>query len=103
MSPIITQDIPLQGMHINKLTSKFCGTFEYNLFVRCGAEIWTVYGENGKSEYQCCGTVFRLQETPKYCFNLVTCGIDRFQESAKGGRSCFSEGQIPGILFSPVY
>ena len=30
-------------------------------FDRCGAEIWTVFGDNGKSKYQCSGTVFRLK------------------------------------------
>ena len=72
-------------------------------FVRCGAEIWTVFGENGMSEYQSSGTIFRFQEKPKLLFSPCDMGNDRFQESAKGGRSCFSEGQIPGILFSPVY
>ena len=55
MSPTITQDIPLLRMH-----NKFSDIFEYDLFVRCGAEIWTVFGENGKSEFHCSGTVFRF-------------------------------------------
>ena len=32
-----------------------------SVFDRCGAEIWTVLGDNGKSKYQCSGTVFRLK------------------------------------------
>ena len=38
--------------------NKFSDIFEYDLFVRCGAEIWTVFGENGKSEFHCSGTQY---------------------------------------------
>ena len=53
--------------------NKFSDIFEYDLFVRCGAEIWTVFGENGKSEFHCSGTVFRFREKLKLL--VSPCGM----------------------------
>jgi len=84
-APVYLQRDSWYDLELNIFPTDVTNHYSGYPITTCGAEIWTVFGENGESEYQCCGTIFR------------------FQESAKSGRSCFLEGQIPGILFSPVY
>ena len=53
--------ITTQGKSISQKRFLWSQINQKVFFDRCGAEIWTVFGDNGKSKYQCSGTVFRLK------------------------------------------
>lgn len=54
---------------------------------RLGAELWTCYGENGGATQVETG-----RHGATFCF----------AESARGGRSCLAEGQLPLLWFWPI-